>query len=212
MQNQSFRPPLVPAAAPQNYAIGQPVLRKEDDTLLRGKGRYTDDFHMPGQLYAWMVRSSHAHGIIRALDISVAKAMPGVRGVWTGADFADGYAPFPCAAPLKNRDGSALLQTGRLPLMTDKVRFVGDPVAVVVADTVAQARDAAEAVALDIEALDAVTDAEAAAMPGAPQLYDHIPNNIALDFHYGNTAAVEAAFAGAAPCNKARYREHPRCG
>jgi carbon-monoxide dehydrogenase large subunit len=199
MQDHTLPQFLVPVAAAQNDGIGQPVRRKEDDTLVRGKGRYTDDFSLPGQLYAWMVRSSQAHGIIRGIDTAAARAMPGVRGVWTGADLtADQYAPFTCGMPLKNRDGSPLRQTNRLPLMTDKVRFVGDPVAFVVADSVAQARDAAEAVLLDIESLPAVTSAEAAAKPGAPRLYDHIPDNVALDYHYGDTAAVEAAFAAAA--------------
>ena len=199
MQDHTIPQYAAPVAAAQNNGIGQPVRRKEDDALVRGKGRYTDDFNLPGQLYAWMVRSSQAHGIIRRIDTAAARAMPGVRGVWTGADFtADQYAPFVCGMPLKNRDGSPLRQTNRLPLMTDKVRFVGDPVAFVVADTVTQARDAAEAVLLEIEPLPAVTSAEAAAKPGAPRLYDHIPDNVALDFHYGDTAAVEAAFAAAA--------------
>ena len=191
------------AIALQKYGVGQPIRRKEDDTLVRGKGKYTDDFNLPGQTYAWIVRSSHAHGIIRGIDASAAKAMPGVLGVWTGADMTSaGHGPFTCGLPLKSRDGSALLQTNRLPLMTDKVRYVGDPVAFVVAETVAQARDAAEAVTLDIEPLPAVTSAEDAAKPGAPQLYDHIPNNVALDYHYGDTAAVDAAFAGAAHVTK----------
>jgi len=194
---QDHTSPQYPAAAAQDTRVGQPVRRKEDDVLLRGKGSYTDDFNLPGQLYAWMVRSSHAHGIIRAIDSSAARAMPGVRGVWTGADLADAYAPFTCGMPLKNRDGSPLLQTNRPALATDKVRFVGDPVAFVVADSVAQARDAAEAVVLDIEPLPAVTGAAAAARPGAPLLYAHIPGNVALDFHYGDSAAVDAAFAAA---------------
>ena len=146
-----------------------------------------------------MVRSSHAHGIIKGIDTTAAKAMPGVLGVWTGKDLeAAGYGPFTCGLPLKSRDGSPLLQTNRPALATDKVRFVGDPVAFVVAETLAQARDAAEAVELDIEPLPAVTDAAEAAKPGAPQLYDHIPNNVALDYHYGDTAKIDAAFATAA--------------
>ena len=129
--------------------------------------------------------------------------MPGVLGVWTGADLAAaGYGPFTCGLPLKSRDGSPLLQTNRPALTTDKVRFVGDPVAFVVAETLAQARDAAEAVELDIEPLPAVTDAAEAAKPGAPQLYDHIPNNVALDYHYGDTDKIDAAFAGAAHVTK----------
>jgi carbon-monoxide dehydrogenase large subunit len=204
MQDYIFprRESSVPVAA-QNKGLGQPVHRKEDDALMRGNGRYTDDFNLPGQLYAWMVRSNQAHGIIRGIDTAAAKAMPGVRGVWTGADLtANNYAPFTCGMPLKNRDGSPLLQTNRLPLVTDKVRYVGDPVAFVVAESVTQARDAAEAVVLDIETLPAVTEPDVAAKPGAPRLYDHIPENVALDYHYGDTAAVEAAFAAAAHVTK----------
>jgi carbon-monoxide dehydrogenase large subunit len=187
----------------QKYGVGQPVRRKEDDTLVRGKGKYTDDFSLPRQAYGWVVRSSHAHGILRGVDTSAAKGMPGVLGVWTGMDLASAnFNPFSCGLPLKSRDGSALLQTNRMPLATDKVRYVGDAIAFVVAETVAQARDAAEAVELDIEALPAVTDAAEAAKPGAPQLYDHIPNNVALDYHYGDTARIEAAFAGAAHVTK----------
>src|SRR6201989_1625044 len=146
---QDHTPPssLENAIALQKYGVGQPVRRKEDDTLVRGKGKYTGDFSLPGQAYAWIVRSSHAHGHIKGIDTEAAKAMPGVIGVWTGADLASAnYTPFTCGLPLKNRDGTPLLQTNRLALPTDRVRFVGDPVAFVVAETVAQARDAAEAV------------------------------------------------------------------
>ena len=191
------------AIALQKYGVGQPVRRKEDDTLVRGKGKYTDDFNLPGQLYAFIVRSSHAHGVIRSIDTAAARSMPGVLGVWTGTDMASaGQAPFTCGLPLKNRDGSPLLQTNRTPLMTDKVRYVGDPIAFVVAETLVQARDAAESVVLDIDPLPAVTDPDEAARPGAPQLYDHIPNNTALDYHYGDKAAVDAAFAGATHVTK----------
>src|SRR6201995_560757 len=203
MQDHTSPGSLANAVAMQKSGVGQPARRKEDDTLVRGKGKYTDDFSLPKQAYAWMVRSSHAHGVIKGIDVSAAKGMPGVLGVWTGADLeAAGYKPFVCGLPLKNRDGSPLLQTNRMPLTTDKVRYVGDAVAFVVAETVAQARDAAEAVVLDIEPLPAVTSAEDAAKPGAPQLYDHIPNNVALDFHFGDTAKIDAAFASAAHVTK----------
>ena len=199
MQDHTPASSLENAIALQKYGVGQPVRRKEDDTLVRGHGKYTDDFNLPGQAYAWIVRSSHAHGVLRGINAEAARAMPGVLGVWTGADLvAAGYAPFTCGLPLKNRDGSPLLQTNRTALMTDKVRYVGDPVAFVVAQTLAEARDAAEAVEVDIEPLPAVTDPEQAAQPGAPQLYDHIPNNVALDYHYGDTEKVAAAFAKAA--------------
>lgn len=203
MQEHTKSSTLENAIALQKYGVGQPVRRKEDDTLVRGKGRYTDDFNLPGQAYAVVVRSTHAHGMIRGIGTDAAKTMPGVLGVWTGKDLdAAGYGPFTCGLPLKSRDGSPLRQTNRQPLATDKVRFVGDPVAFVVADTLAQARDAAEAVELDIEPLSAVTDPEEATKPGAPQLYDHIPDNVALDYHYGDMEKVNAAFASAAHVTK----------
>jgi carbon-monoxide dehydrogenase large subunit len=199
MHDRPSQPPLDTVIALQKFGVGQPVRRKEDDTLLRGKGRYTDDLSLPGQFYAVMVRSPHPHGIIRGIGTEAARAMPGVCAVYTGADLAAAnYAPFSCGLPLKSRDASPLKQTHRGALATDKVRFVGDPVAFVVAKTLAQARDAAEAVALDIDPLPAVTDAAAAAKPGAPQLYDHIENNVALDYHFGDSDAVDAAFAAAA--------------
>jgi aerobic carbon-monoxide dehydrogenase large subunit len=203
MQDHTSPSSLENAIALQKYGVGQPVRRKEDDTLVRGKGKYTDDFQLPGQVYAWIVRSSHAHGVLRGIDTSAAKAMPGVLGVWTGTDLvAAGYGPFTCALPLKSRDGTPLHQTNRTALMTDKVRYVGDPVAFVVAETLVQARDAAEAVELDIDPLPSVTDPEEAAQPGAPQLYDHIPNNVALDYHFGDAEKVETAFKNAAHVTK----------
>src|SRR5882724_5849151 len=114
MQDQPSSSSLENAIALQKHGVGQPVRRKEDDTLVRGKGKYTDDFDLPGQAYAWIVRSSHAHGVIRGIDTSAAKAMPGVLGVWTGAGLASaGYGPYTCGLPLKNRDGTPLLQTNR---------------------------------------------------------------------------------------------------
>src|SRR5882672_6340713 len=106
MQDHTSPSSLENAIALQKYGVGQPVRRKEDDTLVRGKGKYTDDFAAPNQAYAWIVRSSHAHGIIRGIDTSAAKAMPGVLGVWTGADLASAnYGPYTCGLPLKSRDG-----------------------------------------------------------------------------------------------------------
>jgi len=181
------------------FAIGQPVLRSEDPALLRGEGRFTDDISVDGQVYAVMVRSRHAHGIIRKIDTAAAGSMKGVLAVYTGADLvAAGYGTLKCIVPFKNRDGSDMKKPPRPALPTDKVRFVGDPVAFVVAETLNQAKDAAEAVEVDIEPLPAVVDPEAATRPGAPQLYDDVPNNIALDYHYGDSDAVKAAFARAA--------------
>jgi carbon-monoxide dehydrogenase large subunit len=185
------------ALSQTKFGVGQPVLRKEDPTLVRGEGRYTDDVNLPNQAYAVMVRSSEPHGVIRHIDTETAKAMPGVLAVLTGADLA-GYGGLKCNLPLKSRDGSPIKYTPRPALPTDKVRFVGDPVACVIAKTIAQAKDAAEAVILDIEPLPAVTSARDAAKPGAPQLYDDVPGNIALDYHYGDSATVAEAFKQAA--------------
>jgi carbon-monoxide dehydrogenase large subunit len=185
------------ALATTKFGVGQPVRRTEDPKLVRGEGRYTDDVNLAGQAYAVMVRSSNAHGIIRGIDTEAAKAMPGVLAVLTGADLA-GYGGLKCNLPIKSRDGSPIRYTPRPALPTDKVRYVGDPVACVVAKTIAQAKDAAEAVVLDIEPLPAVMSAREAAKPGAPVLYDEVPNNVCLDYHYGDGDKVAAAFAGAA--------------
>jgi aerobic carbon-monoxide dehydrogenase large subunit len=181
----------------QKFGIGQPVPRSEDPHLVRGEGRYTDDVNLPGQAYAAIVRSRHAHGVIRSIDLAPARALPGVLGAYTAADLA-AYGTLKCNVGFKNRDGSEMKKPKRPALAVDKVRFVGDPIAFVVAQTPAQARDAAEAVAVDIDSLPAVTRASEAAKPGAPQLYDVAPGNVALDYHYGDADKVAAAFAAAA--------------
>ena len=178
------------------FGVGQPVRRSEDPKLVRGEGRYTDDVNVPGQAYAVMVRSRDAHGIIRAIDIDAARKKPGVLAVLTAADLA-AYGPFKCTMPLKNRDGSPIRYTPRPALSSDKVRFVGDPVACVIAETVDQAKDAAEAVALDVEPLPVVLNPAEAVKPGAPLVFDEVPNNVALDFHFGDAAKVAEAFAKA---------------
>jgi len=187
----------------EKFAIGQPVSRKEDPALLRGEGRYSDDLTLPGQLHAVMVRSRHAHGLLRGVDTAEAQAMPGVVGVYTAADLREGGIGLMPASAGKNRDGSATPRPPQTALAETKVRFVGDPVAFVVAETAKQARDAAEAVLLDIDPLPAVTDARAAA-PGAPLLHDDAPGNLAMDYHHGDSAAVQAAFAAAAHVTKLR--------
>ena len=185
------------------YAIGQPVLRTEDPVLVRGEGRFTDDVSVAGQAYAVMVRSRHAHGTIKKIDTEAARKMKGVLGVYTGADLAAaGYGTLKCIVPFKNRDGSEMKKPKRVSLHTDKVRFVGDPIAVVVAQTLAQAKDAAEAVEVEIDALPAVTQASDAAKAGAPQLYEDVPGNVALDYLYGDPTKVAEAFAQAAHVTK----------
>ncbi len=183
----------------ERFGVGQPVPRTEDPRLVRGQGRYSDDLTLPGQIYAVMVRSSHAHGVIKGIDAAAALAMPGVLKVYTGADLqAAGYGGLKCVPPLKNRDGTPMKKPPRPALAVDKVRFVGDPVACVVAETAAEAKQAAEAIVLDIEPLPAVTRASEAVKPGAPQVFDDVPNNVALDYHYGDADKVKAAFAAAA--------------
>jgi carbon-monoxide dehydrogenase large subunit len=183
------------------FGVGQPVRRTEDPILVQGHGRYTDDLNLPNQAYAVFVRSRHAHGVIKAIDTAAARTMPGVLAIYTGADLS-AYGTLKCVVPFKNRDGSEMKKPKRPSLPTDKVRFVGDPIAIVVAETALQARDAAEAVEADIEPLPAVTKASEAAKPGAPTLYDEAPGNVALDYLYGDPAKVADAFAKAAHVTK----------
>src|SRR5215469_9655517 len=181
------------------FGVGQPVARKEDPTLLRGEGRYTDDVKLPDQAYAVMARSRIAHGAIRAIDADAARAMPGVLGVFIPNDLAAaGYGPIKPAILIPNRDGSPMRAPLRPALPRERVRFVGEAVAFVVAETMAQAKDAAETVSLDIDPLPVVTTPAAALAPGAPQLHAEAPGNAVVDYHYGETAAVDAAFAKAA--------------
>jgi len=188
---------LAERLAVEKFAIGQSLPRSEDPTLLRGEGRYTDDVSLPGQAYAVMVRSRNAHGNIRAIHLDAARGMPGVLGVYTAADL-QAYGPLKCIIPFKNRDGSPMKKPWRGALAKDKVRYVGDPVACVVAESVLAAKDAAETVEIDIEPLPAVIAADEAVRDDAPLLYDDVPGNVPLDYHFGDTAAVTAAFARAA--------------
>jgi carbon-monoxide dehydrogenase large subunit len=187
------------------YAVGQPAMRKEDPKLLRGEGRYTDDIDLPNQAHAYVLRSSIAHGRIKSIDTAAAKAMPGVLAVYTGADVT-AYGTLQSALPFKSRDGSDMKKPGRPALPQDKVRFVGDPIACVVAQTLLQAKDAAEAIVVDIEPLAVVTEPEQAMAPGAPAIFEDVPGNVALDFHFGDAEKVEAAFAQAAHKVKLRLR------
>ncbi|HEY0205972.1 MAG TPA: xanthine dehydrogenase family protein molybdopterin-binding subunit [Acetobacteraceae bacterium] len=188
------------------FAIGQPVHRKEDPVLLRGEGRYSDDLNLPGQAHAVVIRSTYAHGVLRGVDRTAAQAMPGVLAVLVAEDLRAGGIAHMQASSGKNRDGSATPRPPQPPLAEDKVRYVGDPVAVVVAETASQARDAAEAVVLDIDPLPAVTNARAAAAPDAPQLHGDAPGNLVMDYHHGDAAAVAAAFAKAAHVTRRSIR------
>ena len=185
------------------FAIGQPVRRVEDASLLQGRGQYTDDVNRPGQVYCAMVRSQQAHGILRGIAIEAARAMPGVIAIYTGADLAiAGYGAMPFRVALQGRGGTAMAKPPRFALATDRVRFVGDPVACVIAQTAAQAQDAAEAVTLDIEPLPAIVAMSDAVKADAPQIYDEAPGNVALDYHFGDSEKVAEAFANAAHVTK----------
>ena len=182
-----------------SFGIGQPVLRQEDRRLVTGAGCFTDDVRLPGELWGIAVRAPMAHGAIRDLAVTDAQAMPGVVAVLTAADLeAAGVQPFPCGLPHKSRDGSPLIVPDRFALSRSHVRHVGEAVAFIIAESEAQARDGAEAVVLDVEALPTVVDVEAAAAPGAPELHDDVPGNVVLDWLNGDAVAAETAFAEAA--------------
>jgi carbon-monoxide dehydrogenase large subunit len=177
--------------------IGASVRRKEDLRFLSGRGQYTDDILRPGQVYAHILRSPHAHAAIRSIDTAAARAMPGVVAVYTGADMA-AIGGIPCGWQIHNKDGSPMAEPKHPVLAEGKVRHVGDPVAVVVAETRPQARDAAEAIAVDYDVLPAAVTMDAALAPGAPQVHEGAAGNLCYDWHIGDKAVADAAFAGAA--------------
>jgi len=183
------------------FGIGQPLRRYEDLRLLTGQGRYTDDITLPRMAHGFVLRAPIAHARIVRLDAAPARSMPGVLLALTAAEArADGLGDVPCTAPLTSRDGKPRHDTPR-PLLADSVvRHVGQAVAFVIAETLAQARDAAEAIAVEYDPLPAVTETDAAIRPGAPQLFAHIPGNVVFDWDndMGDAKATDAAFAKAA--------------
>jgi carbon-monoxide dehydrogenase large subunit len=187
--------------------IGKPLPRKEDERLITGKGRFTDDFNLDRQAHAVMVRSPYPHARIAAIDAAAAKQMPGVLGVFTGADcIADKIGPLPHDPVPKTKfdmkltgpGGSAVFAGPHALLPADKARHVGEAVAMVVADTKAQAMDAAEAVEVSYEELPFVLHTEDALQPGAPVLWEQVPNNMTVETFFGDAAATDQAFARAA--------------
>ena len=181
--------------------------RSEDRPLLTGRGRFTDDLDAPGQAHAVFVRSQVAHAVIRRVDATAARALPGVLAILTGADArADGLGAIPPAASFPGRGGTPLASAPIPPLAVDRVRYVGEAVAIAVAETPAQAADAAAAVVVELDPLPAASDVAAALAPGAPAIWPDAPGNVAFDWADGDAAAVEAAFASAA--HVARVRLH----
>jgi carbon-monoxide dehydrogenase large subunit len=181
------------------FGIGDSVRRVEDPRLLTGGGRYTDDTRLSSpaaRLY--VLRSPHAHADIRKVDVAGAARAPGVLAVFTGQDVKrEGFGDVPCLVPLENRDGSQRADTSRPMLASDRVRHVGDPVAIVVAETLEQAKDAAELIEVDYAPRPHVVGTWEAAQPGAPLVHDHIKNNIVFDWAMGDQKATDAAFAKA---------------
>ena len=181
------------------FGSGQSVRRIEDPVLVAGRGLYTDDENLPGQTHLAFLRSSYAHADITSIDTSAAKAMPGVLAVYTGADLAAaGVKPIPGPAGLPRPDGTAGASPPKRALAHGRVRFVGEAVVAVVAETRDQARAAADAVMVDYNELPAVVNVFDAMQPGAPRMCDEAPDNVAAAMRHGDAAATAAAFAKAA--------------
>ncbi len=173
---------------------GRSLRRVEDGRFLLGSGRYVADIDVAGQLFGHVLRSPHAHALLKRIDVSPAASLPGVRGIYTAADLlADGIGPLPCMAAVK-----PLIVPPRTALATGRVRHVGDPVAFVVADNADMAREAAELIEVDYEALPAVVDGRAALAAGAPALWEQVPGNQVFHFQKGDRDAVARAIEGAA--------------
>ena len=185
------------------FGMAQSVRRVEDPRLLKGNGSYTDDIVLPGTVHGVVLRSPHAAAKITALDAEAAKALPGVLAIYTGADLAaDGIGGLPCAAQLKNRDGSPQAAPPHPVLADGRVRHVGDPVAFIVAESTAAARDAAEAILVDYDVLPSSTQLATTTEPGAALVHDDAPSNIVFDWEIGQKDKTDELFAGAAHVTK----------
>src|SRR3954462_7074845 len=172
--------------------------RLEDDRMLTGRGKYVSDWNLPGQGYGHFLRSDRAHAEIISLDAAAALASPGVIAVFTGADIRSALKSLPCALLMKGRGGMELINPGRPALAQGRVRFTGEPVALIVAESAAIAQDAAELVVVDYRDLPAVVSAQDALKDGAPRVHDTVPNNMVMDYESGDDAGSKAAFAKAA--------------
>src|SRR3984893_13215901 len=176
---------------------GRSVRRLEDFRFLTGRGRYVADVTLPGEVHAYLLRSPHGHALIEQIDTKAARQASGVLGVYTETDLqADGIGPPPCVAQVNTVD--PIVVPPRYALARERVRHVGDPVALVVAETGDLARDAAELVAVRYRPLDTVVDAPVALSPGTPHIWDEAPGNLCYRFQRGDRAATEAAFSRAA--------------
>ena len=190
--------------------IGTPVRRREDYRFLTGQGTYTDDINRPGQLHAYILRSPHANARITGIDTSAAASAPGVVGVYTGKDMAaDGVGGLPCGWQIHSKDGSPMVEPPHPPLVTDRVRHVGDQVAVVIAETLAQARDAAELIQVDYVEEPAAIDPAAALRSGAPQVHSEAPANLCYDWHLGDAGRSRGRVRQGGAGRQARPHKQP---
>src|SRR5476649_1011162 len=179
--------------------LGPPVRRREDQRFLTGRGRYTDDTAPADALTVLYLRSPYAQALVKAIDKRAALAMPGVAAIYTAEDTAaDGLGHMPAISEIKDEAGNRHIEPPHLPMPVGKVRHVGDIVAMVVAETLDQARDAAEALVIDYEELPAVVTVAQALAPGAPLVHDEVPGNLMCRWGKGDAAATQAAFAKAA--------------
>jgi carbon-monoxide dehydrogenase large subunit len=186
------------AAIDGNSGFGARITRREDRRFLVGRGQYTDDHEQSDQVFAYVLRSELAHAVIRSIDTGAAERAEGVVAIYTGADMReDGVNPLPPIWVITNKNNETMVEPPRRALATDKVRHVGDGVAVILAESIAAAKNAAELVAIDYEQLEAVVDVTAAVAPGAPLVHDGAAGNICFDWHIGDQAATERAFANA---------------
>jgi carbon-monoxide dehydrogenase large subunit len=182
----------------KQFGIGQPVRRVEDRRFITGHGNYIDDIQQPRQAHAFMLRSPHAHARVTAIDATAALSAPGALAVFTGEDLMrDGIGPIPCLSAVTNRDGSSSVLPPHPAIARGRVRHVGDTVAIVIAESVPAARDAAELIAVDYEQLPAVVETVHALDPGQPQVWDEAAGNLCFDWEVGDRTAVERAMAGA---------------
>ena len=194
----------------EKFGIGQPVSRKEDPRLVTGRGRYTDDINLENQVRMYVVRATHAHAELGAIGTDAARAAPGVLAVLTGDELvSDGLGNLPCIYRVDNIDGSQNAYPPRPLLARGRVRYVGEPVAIVIAETLEAARDAADLVEIDYTPLACITDTARATDQGVPVIWDDAPNNVCYDFGAGDKAVTDAVFETAVHVVSARSRQQP---
>ncbi|MDH4190617.1 MAG: molybdopterin-dependent oxidoreductase, partial [Betaproteobacteria bacterium] len=188
-----------------DFAVGQPVTRVEDERFLTGRGSFLGDFNLAGQAHMVVLRSPHAHAVIRGVDVATARAAPGVLGVYSATDLDDDLGTTAVTIKRQRADGTPMFWRAHPGLARGRVRHVGDPVAIAIAETAAQARDAAELIEVDYEPLDSVTELRAALEGTGARVWDECPDNLSHVHEMGDRAATDAAFARAAHVVRRSY-------